>query len=68
MYIHDLLIKARHGEMLRAAAQYRLASDAPQARAKRHHHAITDPQRQPGTRPHTLSSRSASLFARKAQT
>jgi len=67
MYIHDLLIKARHGEMLRAAAQYRLASEARRARAKRRHHAITAPQRQPGMRPHKLFPRSASLFARKAQ-
>jgi hypothetical protein len=67
MYIHDLLIKARHDEMLRAAAQYRLAALARRARTTPPHHAITAPQRQPGMRPHKLFPRSASLFARKAQ-
>ena len=66
MYIHDLLIKARHNDMLRAAAQYRLAADARRARTTPRHHAITAP-RQPGTRRHKLISRSASLLARKAQ-
>ncbi len=67
MYIHGLLIKARHNDMLRAAAQYRLAADARRARTKRRHHTLTAPHWQPGMRPHTLISRPASLLARKAQ-
>lgn len=35
MYAHDYLVKARHDDLMRAAARYRLAAQVRQARAPR---------------------------------
>ena len=39
MYIHDYLVKDRRDDLMRTAAQCRLAVQARQARAPRRHHA-----------------------------
>jgi hypothetical protein len=45
MYAHDYLVKARHDDLMRAAAQSRLAAQARQARRPRRHTAIAVPAR-----------------------
>jgi hypothetical protein len=45
MYPHEYLIKARHDDLTRAAAQSRLAAQARRARHPRRHAAITVPAR-----------------------
>jgi hypothetical protein len=45
MYMSYLLMKARHEEMLRAAAQHRLATQPRQARPTRRPRAIAAPAR-----------------------
>ena len=45
MYMSYLLMKARHEEMLRAAAQHRLAAHAGQAPITRRRRAIAAPAR-----------------------
>jgi hypothetical protein len=38
MYVHDQLMKARHEDLLRAAARDRLATQARRAQTSRPHH------------------------------
>jgi hypothetical protein len=45
MYLHYQLVKARHDDMLRAAAQHRLAAQARQARIIRRPRAMAAPAR-----------------------
>ena len=45
MYLHEYLIKARHDDLMRAAAQSRLAAQARRARRPRRHAAIAAPAR-----------------------
>ena len=45
MYMSYLLMKARHDDMLRTAAQHRLATQAGQAPITRRHRAIAAPAR-----------------------
>jgi hypothetical protein len=45
MYMSYLLMKARHEDMLRAAAQHRLAAQPRQAHLTRRHRAIAAPAR-----------------------
>jgi hypothetical protein len=45
MYVHDQLMKARHDEMLRVAAQHRLAARARRAQTPRPHHTEAAPAR-----------------------
>jgi hypothetical protein len=45
MYAYDYLVKARHDDLLRAAAQHRLAAQARQGRPARRHHAMAAPVR-----------------------
>ena len=45
MYAHDYLVKARHDDLMRAAAQSRLAAQARRARRPRRHAAIAVPAR-----------------------
>jgi hypothetical protein len=45
MYMSYLLMKARHEEMLRTAAQHRLATQPPQAHPTRRQRAIAAPAR-----------------------
>ena len=45
MYVHDQLMKARHDEMLRVAAQQRLAAQARRARTTRRYGLVTAPTR-----------------------
>jgi hypothetical protein len=45
MYVHDQLMKARHDEMLRVAAQQRLATQARRARTPRRYRLVTAPAR-----------------------
>ena len=47
MYVHDQLMKARHDEMLRAAARDRLAAQARRVHTQRPHHPKTAPTRRP---------------------
>jgi hypothetical protein len=37
MYVHDYLVKARHDDIMRAAAQSRLAAQTRRAQRSRHH-------------------------------
>jgi hypothetical protein len=43
MYVHYQLIKARHDDLLRAAARDRLAAQARRTRTPRPHHATAAP-------------------------
>jgi len=43
MYAHDYLVKARHDDLMRTAAQARLAVQARRARRPRHHAVIAIP-------------------------
>jgi hypothetical protein len=45
MYVHDQLMKARHDEMLRVAAQQRLAAKARRAHTTRRYRLVTAPAR-----------------------
>lgn len=45
MYLHHQLVKARHDDMLRAAAQHRLAAQARQAHITRRPRAMAAPAR-----------------------
>ena len=45
MYPHDYLVKARHDDLMRTAAQSRLAAQARRARRPRHHAIIAIPAR-----------------------
>jgi hypothetical protein len=45
MYVHNQLMKARHDEMLRVAAQHRLATLARRAQASRPHRPKAAPAR-----------------------
>jgi hypothetical protein len=45
MYAHDYLVKARHDDLMRTAAQARLAAHARRARRPRHHAVIAIPAR-----------------------
>ncbi len=45
MYAHDYLVKARHDDLMRTAAQARLAAQARRARRRRHHAVIAIPAR-----------------------
>jgi hypothetical protein len=57
MYMSYLQMKARHEEMLRAAAQHRLATPARQTHTTRRHRAIAAPARRLGAlRPRKLFS------------
>ena len=43
MYAHDYLTKARHDDLIRAAAQAHLAAEARQARRRHRHQVIAAP-------------------------
>jgi hypothetical protein len=43
MYAHDYLVQARHDDLMRAAARYRLAAQARRPRAPRRQHVMTAP-------------------------
>ena len=45
MYFHYQLMKARHDDLLRAAARDRLAAQARRARTPRRHHPMVAPAR-----------------------
>jgi hypothetical protein len=45
MYAHDYLVKARHDDLMRAAARYRLAAQARPPRAPRRKPMTTAPVR-----------------------
>ena len=45
MYVHDCLVKARHDDLMRTAAQSRLAAQARRVRRQRHHAIIAIPAR-----------------------
>ena len=45
MYVHDYLLKARHDDLMRAAAQSRLAAQAKRAHRPRRHRVIAAPTR-----------------------
>jgi hypothetical protein len=45
MYVHYQLMKARHDDLLRAAARDRLAAQARRARSPRPHHPKAAPAR-----------------------
>jgi hypothetical protein len=47
MYVHDQLMKARHDDLLRAAARGRLAAQARRAHTPRPHHPKAAPARRP---------------------
>jgi hypothetical protein len=48
MYAHDYLLKARHDDLMRAAARDRLAAQARRPRPPRRHLVITAPGPAPG--------------------
>ena len=45
MYTHDYLVKARHDDLMRAAARYRLAAQIRRARAPRRRRLTAAPVR-----------------------
>ncbi len=45
MYVHDCLVKARHDDLMRAAAQSRLAVQTKRAHRPRRHRVIAAPTR-----------------------
>ena len=45
MYAHDYLLKARHDDLMRAAARDRLAAQGGRPRAPRRHQVLTAPVR-----------------------
>ena len=45
MYAHECLVRARHDDLLRAAAQYRLAAQVRRSRGPRPHQVIAAPGR-----------------------
>jgi len=43
MYVHDYLVKARHDDLMRSAAQSRLAAQTRRAHRPQRHRVITAP-------------------------
>lgn len=57
MYAHEYLVKARHDDLMRAAAQYRLAAQIRRSRGPRRHHVIAAPVRRLARlRPHKFAA------------
>jgi hypothetical protein len=57
MYAHEYLVKARHDELMRAAAQYRLAGQVRRSRGPRPHHVMAAPVRRLARlRPHKVAA------------
>ena len=57
MYAHDYLVKARHDDRIRAAAQARLAAQARRARRPQRHQLIAAPERRLARlRPHRAAA------------
>ena len=57
MYAHEYLAKARHDDLMRAAAQYRLAAQIRRSRGTRPHHVIAAPVRRLARlRPHKVAA------------
>ena len=56
MYAHEYLVKARHDDLMRAAAQYRLAAQIRRSRGPRPHHVIAPVRRLARLRPHKVAA------------